>query len=95
MQILQCQHDLRRIEARRVVGEAAHLPQLTEQLPSDDVLHEHVQVALVLEVSEQVNDERMADARQDGLLGFDVLDLLQSNDLTLLQHLQREMHRLL
>ena len=41
-----------------------------------------------LESTLQVDDERVVDALQDGLLGLHVLDLLKADDLTLLQTLQ-------
>ena len=43
-----------------------------------------------LERALQIDDERMIDAFQDGLLRFDVIYLLEANDLALLQALERQ-----
>ena len=41
-------------------------------------------------IIEEVHDERVRDLAQNRLLRFDVLDLFQSDDFTLFQHLQCE-----
>ena len=90
MEVLENERNLGGVEARGVVGEAARLPQMREELAADDVLHHEVEVALVLEGTEQVDDVREGDLLEHELLGHDVLDLLERDDLGLFEDLERD-----
>mmetsp|Transcript_7297 Transcript_7297/g.8755 ORF Transcript_7297/g.8755 Transcript_7297/m.8755 type:complete len:303 (+) Transcript_7297:131-1039(+) len=59
VQVLQRHDNLSSIEASVVVAEFASLPQVREELATDDILEHHIQIALVLETMKQVDDKRV------------------------------------
>jgi len=61
---------------------------MREELSAVDEFHEHIELRLVLEATEEVDDERMFDHRQDASLAHDVVHLFQSDDLAFLEHLE-------
>jgi hypothetical protein len=75
VQVLEGQHNLRRVESRLRFTEAAHLAQVREHFTTGDVLEHHVQVGGVLEVEAKTHEEREADCLQDAFLIQSVLHL--------------------
>lgn len=68
VQVLEGQHNLRRVESRLRFTEAAHLAQVREHFTTGDVLENHVQVGVVFEVEAKTYKERKADCLQDAFL---------------------------
>lgn len=62
------------------------LAKKTEQLPTGDKIHYHVQVVDVLERAPEINQEGVAYADKHLPLGVRMLDLLHLYDLLLVQH---------
>lgn len=56
MQILECQYNLRCVKLSMVVGKAAFLSKVGEELPTIDILHDHIQTPLVLEGDQPGNE---------------------------------------
>jgi hypothetical protein len=63
---------------------------MSEQLPTWDIRHEHINIEAILEGSEEVDDERMVDARQNVSLRVDMFDLSKPNNLSLAENLHGE-----
>jgi hypothetical protein len=67
--------------------QAAHAPQICEELPTGNELKDQVEIALILGESIHVNDEGVGQSCQNRVLGDDVVDLFEANDLGLFQDL--------
>ena len=100
VQVFEGQHDLRAVEARVRLAEAADSTQVREHLAAADELEHHVQIAVVLqhrhsgsathlEREVHVHEEGEVDGLQDLLLVERVFDLLQLDDLLLVEYLHR------
>lgn len=87
VEVFKCQKDLTCIKPCDVLREALTLPEDREQLSSDHVIHDHVQVPHIMERAPEIDQEGMLHALQNHLLVVGVLDLLQSDDLGLLEDL--------
>ena len=77
VQVLEDERHLGGVETRCVVGKAARPSQVREELAADDVLHQQVEVLVVLEGAEEVDDERVVELLEDLLLRLHVLHLRQ------------------
>ena len=90
MEVLEGEDDLDREEECDVVGEAAFPSKEREELTTAGIVEQHEHVRRRLERALQVDDERMIDALQNSLLRFDVVDLLEADDLALLEALESQ-----
>ena len=70
MQVPDAQHDLRDVEARKVLIQAPLLLQVEEHLPAAQVGQHEVQLGGRLEGVLQLDEEGVVDGLQDGPLGL-------------------------
>lgn len=69
-----------RIESCLVGLKHAFLSQMSKQLPTRNVLHEHVQASGILSQSIKVNNKRMVNRTENFVLIVDVVYLLRFNE---------------
>ena len=87
MEVLKGQCDLSCIKDSYIVGEQVFFSEQPEYLSSLHEVKNEVKVLFVLERFLQVDNKRILDASQKLLLVFNVINLVQFDDLTLFQHL--------
>lgn len=87
VEVLKGQDDLSGVEFGNVVGEALELAKVGEHFPAAHVFEDHVQVGGVGEGGEKVDEEGMTGPLEDFLFIDNVLDLLETHDLGLLEDL--------
>mmetsp|Transcript_38597 Transcript_38597/g.90238 ORF Transcript_38597/g.90238 Transcript_38597/m.90238 type:complete len:465 (-) Transcript_38597:1410-2804(-) len=82
-------HDLRRVEARVLVGQRRLGGEQREELAAERNLEQHVELALVLVCGDELQDEGVVHHREDLLLVHHVLLLLHLDHLGLAHALER------
>ena len=83
MQVLEGQDDLDCEKDGYIVGKPALSSKQCEKLTTASIVQEHEDVGRRLESALQVDNEWVVDPREDALLTFDVIDLLETNYFTL------------
>mmetsp|Transcript_43582 Transcript_43582/g.115056 ORF Transcript_43582/g.115056 Transcript_43582/m.115056 type:complete len:269 (+) Transcript_43582:248-1054(+) len=90
VQVLKSEDHLRAVELGVIIGQSPLLPQMTHELAPDHILQQEEQPVVILERGEQVDQERVLHDLQNRLFRSQMLDLLQTQHLVLLEDFQGE-----
>mmetsp|Transcript_25219 Transcript_25219/g.48848 ORF Transcript_25219/g.48848 Transcript_25219/m.48848 type:complete len:181 (+) Transcript_25219:1675-2217(+) len=93
VKILENQNDMSRIKLGRVIIEPSRLPEMSEELPANNTLHDKVKTIVVLKGCMQVHNEWMlllGNFVQDVLFGHNVSYMVGFDDVCLSKHFDGE-----
>lgn len=92
MQRVEGSNNLCSVEYSSALSQVPRRTQVSEELSSRDVLHEHEEVRAVLERLVELDYEARVQTEEDRLLRVHVLHLVQAHDVVLSHDLQGEVH---